>query len=113
MALNSLKRTVIEKCWHNVMHIKEDAEENISLSELRLRLLGDETHNASRVVLYLLQYIEPNVVYEETDVENWNKELVLNYTEENGEEFGSEYEKEGDCMFSTIEQSISTDQALI
>lgn len=61
MAWNSLKPTVIEKCWHNIIPTKEDDEENIPLSELRLRLLSDETNNAGRMVVNLLQHIEPNV----------------------------------------------------
>ncbi|GJQ66044.1 hypothetical protein Trydic_g4133 [Trypoxylus dichotomus] len=102
MAWNSLKPTVIEKCC--VMPTKEDVEE---------RLLDDEIRIAGRMVLNLLQHIEPNIVYEETDVENWNKDVVLNNIEQNEEEFDSESEKEADCMLRTIEQSISTDQALI
>ncbi|GJQ65162.1 hypothetical protein Trydic_g22094 [Trypoxylus dichotomus] len=108
MAWNSLKPTVIEKCWHNIMPTKEDSEENIPLNELRL--LGDETHNAG-IVLNPLQHIESNIVYEETDVENWNKDVMLNNTEQNKEEFDSESETEADCVFCTIEQSLSTDQA--
>ncbi|GJQ72576.1 hypothetical protein Trydic_g1243 [Trypoxylus dichotomus] len=94
MAWNSLKPTVIEKCCYNIMPTKGDVEENILLSELRLRLLNDEAYN---------------VVYEKTDMEYWNKDVVLNYTEQNEEEFDSGSKKEADCMLSTIEQSISTD----
>ncbi|GJQ73006.1 hypothetical protein Trydic_g1643 [Trypoxylus dichotomus] len=63
---------------------KKVVEENIPLSELRLRLLCDEVHN---------------VVYEETDVENWNKDVVLNNTEQN-EELDSESVKEAGCTCS-------------
>lgn len=47
-------------------------------------------------------------------MESWNKDAVLDNTEQNEDEIDSESEKEADCIFfSTTEQSISTDQALI
>ncbi|GJQ84292.1 hypothetical protein Trydic_g5231 [Trypoxylus dichotomus] len=56
---------------------------------------------------WLLELQEQNVlvVDENTDVENWNKDVVLNNTEQNEEEFDSEFEKVADFQGKDVSSS--------
>lgn len=69
----------------------EDEEDNIPRSVLKSKLLNDEAHNANLSVATLLQNTSPNVVCEITDIEEWNKDIVLESTNEMAVDSESEH----------------------
>lgn len=114
MAWNSLEQAVIQKCWHNILLVNEDDDENIPLSELRITLLNDEAYNVSKTVTNLLQHIEPSVVCQETDIEQWNNDIEVDNIEQEEHEIDLEAEKEDDCVLlsTTEDKIISTVEAI-
>lgn len=117
LAWKNLKLEVIEKCWHNLLSPlanEVDDEEDIPLSVLRSRIRNEDIDIVRSEIVSLLHTVSPAVDIQPTDVDDWNKDTLLD-TKETEDKSESEGNDEGDDVqeeATVNKERVTTDSAI-